>query len=211
MSCNRMRLCCLALALCTGSAGAQDVRVVGTIGNDRAIIMVDGSAPRTLRKGESLAGVQLLQVQGDLATVRIHGQPVQMRVGATPTRLDAPAHSVRLQAADGGHYFADGQINGQPVHFLVDTGASTIALDQQTASRLKIAYTDGEPTRIRTANGQTTGWLVTLAEVRVGALRQSNVRAAVIQQAMPFVLLGNSFLNHYRLTRDANTMVLTSP
>lgn len=196
------------LAMLAHHAWAQDVRLVGTIGGSRAIVIVDGGKPRTLATGQGHSGIQLLEVQGNTATFDVGGERQTLTVGQAPTRVASATSRLQLGADAGGHYFADGQINGQPVRFMVDTGASTVAMDAQTAARLGIDVARARPVRIATANGQTQGWTVQLREVRVGSLSQRDIAATVTQETMPFVLLGNSFLNHYHMTRDASAMVL---
>ncbi|MDO4724765.1 MAG: retropepsin-like aspartic protease, partial [Comamonadaceae bacterium] len=198
-------LCALLLA---GAAAAQDVRLVGTIGS-RAIVSVDGAQPRTLAKGQSLNGVQLLSVQGNSATFQIGASRQTLLVGQAPAHVTPGKTALTLSPSPNGHYMSEGKINGHTVQFLIDTGASTVAMDARTARRLGIDYErSGQPTQIATANGKAQGWSVRLPSVSVGALSQRNVPATVVQQSMPFVLLGNSFLNHYQMTRDARSLVL---
>ncbi|RRD68224.1 TIGR02281 family clan AA aspartic protease [Comamonadaceae bacterium OH2310_COT-174] len=200
-------LCALLLA---GAAAAQDVRLVGTIGS-RAIVSVDGGQPRTLAKGQSLGGVQLLEVQGNSATFQIGSSRQTLLVGQAPTHVTPGKTALTLSPSANGHYMSEGKINGHAVQFIVDTGASTIALDAKTARRLGIDYErSGQPIQVATANGKAQGWSVRLPTVSIGALTQRNVPATVVQQPMPFVLLGNSFLNHYQMTRDARSLVLKS-
>jgi aspartyl protease family protein len=62
--------------------------------------------------------------------------------------------------------------------------------------------------RTNTANGVANGWLVKLDSVRLGSVEVFNVEAVVTPTAMPYVLLGNSFLNHFQMTRTNDEMVL---
>jgi aspartyl protease family protein len=71
-----------------------------------------------------------------------------------------------------------------------------------------IDYTAGKPIRMSTANGQALGYLLTLNSVRIGDVEVQNVEAIVAQQAMPYVLLGNSFLTRFSMRRDNDQMVL---
>lgn len=204
---------CLALLLLLTStlSAAQDVRLVGTVGTDRAIVVLGDGTPKTLTVGQSRDGVTLIAVERNTAIVSTNGEQFSLKLGHTPTRVDgSTTQSLRMAAQQGGHYLAEGQINGQAVQFLVDTGASTVSLDAQLATKLGIDFRKGQSVSIATANGKTQGWLISLPNVRVGTLQQTNVSATVVQEPMPFVLLGNSFLNHYRMTRDASAMVLES-
>lgn len=201
----------LLLLLACANAIAQDVRLVGTVGSNRAIVVLGDGTPRTLSIGQTRDGVTLVSVERNRVVVRSDGEEYSLKLGESPARITgSSAQSLRMPAQPGGHYMADGQINGHKVQFMVDTGASTVSMDAQLASTLGIDYQKGRSVKVATANGQVQGWLINLPDIRVGGLQQTNISATVVQQAMPFVLLGNSFLNHYRMTRDATSMVLES-
>ena len=104
---------------------------------------------------------------------------------------------------------ADGQINGGAVRFVVDTGATAIALPAGDASRLGIDYRKGQVGVTQTANGQAPAYLVRLNTVRIGGIELHNVEAIVIEQGLPVALLGNSFLNRVEMRREGATMTLT--
>ena len=104
----------------------------------------------------------------------------------------------------------DGQINGGPVRFLVDTGATAVSLSSADAARLGIDYKKGRPGLMGTANGAAVAYRVKLDTVRVGDIVVNNVDAAVLEgNEMPFVLLGMTFLNRMEMKREGQTMVLT--
>lgn len=203
----------LALLALAQSAHAQNIRLVGTIGGSRAIVIVDEGRPRTLSAGDSHEGVRLVSVQGNTATFDVQGAKRTLTVGQVPTHVGQPVakpaiKTLTLEVGQGGHYFADGAINGKSVRFMVDTGASTISLDAQTAQRLGLDLSQAQPIQISTANGFAQGLTTQLAEVDVGSLKQRDVQAIVVEHGMPYVLLGNSFLNHYDMTRNATSMTL---
>ena len=85
---------------------------------------------------------------------------------------------------------------GMPIHISSD------------AERIGLAYRDGQPVRVGTANGLAQGWRVKLASVRIGDVEVYEVDAVVTPQGMPFVLLGNSYLNRFQMRRDNDQMVL---
>ena len=113
-----------------------------------------------------------------------------------------------LPAADGGHFVTAGSINGKAVQFMVDTGATTIALSAVEADRIGLKYKDGERLTGNTANGTVSGYRTSLGVVRVGDVQVYNVEAAVLPMPMPHVLLGNSFLNRFQMKRDNERMIL---
>ncbi|WP_077001344.1 TIGR02281 family clan AA aspartic protease [Variovorax sp. KK3] len=200
------------LAAACGLAQAQSVMLTGTIGS-RAILIVDGSAPKTVAVGESFKGVKLLSLTPEQATVEAGGKRVALRMdqpvsiggggssGAGGSRIVLPVDS-------GGHFLTQGSINGRTVSFMLDTGATAVALSAADAQRIGLDYSKGQPIRINTANGVTQGWRVRLNSVRVGDVEVYDVEAVVSQQPMPFVLLGNSFISRFSMRRDADQMVL---
>jgi aspartyl protease family protein len=203
-----------ALALFAGLAGgawAQSVALQGMLGS-RALLLIDGGAPRSLAVGDSAQGVKLVSVGADSAVVEIAGKRVALRLGESPASLGerGPASSGRisLPADGGGHFMGSGSINGRPVQFLVDTGASTVALSVADAERIGLAFREGPSVRVGTANGLAQGWRVKLASVRIGDVEVYEVDAIVTPQGMPFVLLGNSYLNRFQMRRDNDQMVL---
>jgi aspartyl protease family protein len=187
------------------------VSLMGTVGQ-RAVLAVGQKPPRTIAVGESLHGVKLLAVEGRQATVQVDGQTQVLHMGQQPLRASLaapPASTLQLQADERGHFQAQGQINGKDVMFMVDTGASTIALGSAQARQLGIDYLrQGQEVQVSTANGSTRGWVVMLAQVSVGGLVQQRVQAVVTPQPMPYVLLGNSFLHHYQMNRQGQRMTL---
>lgn len=202
----------MLLAAVGGFAQAQAVMLTGTIGS-RAILIVDGSAPKTVAVGETFQGVKLLSLAADQATVEAGGKRVALRMdqpvsiggsgggGGGGTRIVLPVSS-------GGHFMTQGAINGRSVNFMLDTGATTVALSAADAQRIGLDFSKGQPVRVNTANGIAQGWRVRLNSVRVGDVEVYDVEAIVSQQPMPYVLLGNSFISRFSMRRDADQMVL---
>ena len=94
----------------------------------------------------------------------------------------------------------EGQINGKFVPMMVDTGATNVTISAEAAERLGINYKSGTPSRTSTANGVIPAWRVRLASVKVGDVVVYDVDSTVSSGAMPYVLLGNSFLAHFQMT-----------
>lgn len=209
----------LALVVATGmtlgtAAMAQSVALSGMLGG-KALIMVNGGAPKTVAVGESYQGVKIISTEGDVAVLEIAGNRHSLRVGDAPSSVGAPSggskdeeKKVVLTVGDGGHFFTQGQINGKSVLMVVDTGATSVALSLADAQRLGIDYKSGQAMQMSTANGVIPGWRVKLSSVRVGEVVVHGVDAVVSSGAMPFVLLGNSFLTHFQMTRTNDQMVL---
>ncbi len=197
--------------LLAGAAEAAEVNVIGLFPN-KAVVVIDGGAPRVLTVGQKpVEGVTLISTDRESATLDIDGQKKTLRIGqhhATPAAASS-SQSATLTADSRGHFVVDGQINGGPVRFLVDTGATTIALSSGDATRLGIDYRKGLPGMMGTANGMATAYALKLDTVRVGDIVLNNVDAAVMEgNPMPFALLGMSFLNRMEMKREGQTMVL---
>jgi aspartyl protease family protein len=201
-------LCSLGL-----SAAAQSVAINGTLGS-KALLIVDGGFPKSVAVGDSYKGVKVVSIQNDKVTVEMGGQRQTLRVGDAPASIGDNAGAqlsgarVVLAAGPGGHFMTEGQINGRTVQFMVDTGATTIAMSEADAKRIGLNYQGGTPVRMSTANGVTQGWRVSLNTVRVGDVMVSGVEAVVSPGGMPYVLLGNSFLSRFQMTRNNDQMVL---
>jgi aspartyl protease family protein len=203
-----------ALALVAVSANAQTVALSGVAGS-KALVTIDGSAPRFLSPGQSHQGVTLLGTQGESATVSVGGQRETLRVGDAPVSVGqgaAPASTgparIVLTADGRGHFMPTGQINGQTVQFMVDTGASQVAMSESDAKRINLKFEQGQRVRVSTANGVITGFRVTLSSVKVGEVQVFEVAAIVLPQPMPYILLGNSFLARFQMQRNNDQMTL---
>lgn len=210
-----LRRALLALAmLLAGSASAQTVTLNGSMGTRQALLVIDG-VPRVLDVGASTQGVRLLSLSATQAEIDVGGVRRVLFAGASPVRVGGPedlrgaSTEIVLTAGSGGHFTTAGQINGKAVSFLVDTGATAIALGQADADRLGINYKNAPRGFAGTANGRIPVNVVTLSSVRVGDVEIANVEAVVMPSSMEHVLLGNSFLTRFQMKRDNDTMRLT--
>ncbi|MFO1263148.1 MAG: TIGR02281 family clan AA aspartic protease [Rhodoferax sp.] len=204
----------LALTLLTAPAcWAEGVALAGIMGS-KALVVVDGSTPKALAAGESFKGVTLIAAKGDSAVVEVDGQRQTLRLGEAPVAVQgggsagASGSRIVLAVGSGGHFFTQGQINGQVAQMVVDTGATAVSLSARDAQRMNINYRTGQPIQMSTANGVVPAWHVKLDSVRVGDVVVHGVDAVVSSGSMPFVLLGNSFLSMFQMTRTADQMVL---
>jgi aspartyl protease family protein len=191
---------------------AQTVGLAGMLGG-RALLIVDGAAPKTVAVGETYKGVKVLSTEGDVALLEVGGKRRSLRVGEAPASVGASADAatgkrVVLMAGSGGHFMTQGQINGKTVPMVVDTGASVVSLSVQEAQRMGLNYLAGQPVQMSTANGVIAAWRITLASVRVGDVLVYDVDSVVSSGAMPYVLLGNSILSRFQMTRTNDQMVL---
>lgn len=209
-----MRLAALALlsALALPALAAPSVALQGMMGKS-ALLVINGGAPRAVAPGQRVQGVKVISTQGDEAVVEIEGQRLTLRVGEAPGKVQGTApvasgNSIVLTADARGHFFTDGYINGRPIRFMVDTGASYVALSESMAQTLGLNYKEAQRVNMMTANGTSEGWMMKLNQVRVNDVMVYNVDAVITPATMPAALLGNSFLNHFSMERHGSRMEL---
>lgn len=213
-----MRAALLSAVLILAAVGAtaqqpsRRVALSGSMGS-RALLVIDGDAPRAVAVGSTVQGVKLISVNEAQAVVEIDGRRQTLRLGEAAVNLGGAASAgsgtqITLSSDANGHFQARGQINGRGVLFLVDTGATMVSMGQDEAERLGLAYKNGERIGLRTANGNTVGYRISLNTVRVGDVEVHNVAAVVQPQPMPFILLGNSFLTRFQMKRENDTLLL---
>jgi aspartyl protease family protein len=206
------RLIAVSLALAAGTAFAQSVALQGMLGS-KALLIVDGAPPKSVAPGETHKGVKVLSTLGDQAVVEIEGRRHTLRVGDAPGSVGGAMTASRgskivLTAGTGGHFLTTGAINGRSTQFMVDTGATSVSMSVQEAERLGIDYRKGLLGRSSTANGTVTTYMVKLASVRIGDVEIYDVDGNVVPAGMPYILLGNSFLTRFQMTRQNDQLVL---
>lgn len=206
-----VRIIALLLGLHFGHAVAADVALIGLIGDKAAVLAVDGGEPKTVKIGQKWSGITVISVERGQATVEIEGKRRVLQIGQH-YRASAPASSrakVTLASDGRGMFFAEGAVNGVPMRFMVDTGATYVSLSASDATRLGLDFRRGRPVRMQTANGTVIKYLVKFDRVRLGDIELTGVDGVVGEQEMPYALLGMSFLNRLEMQRDGASMTLT--
>lgn len=191
-------------------AAAADVALIGVIGGRAAVLAIDGGDPKTVKVGQTWQGITVVSVDKDRATVQIDGKPRVLMQGQH-YRSGGPTSDRQqtiLSADSRGHFLVDGQVNGSPVRFLVDTGATSVALPGAEATRLGLDYRKGPTGYTKTANGVVRVYRVRLDTVRLGEIVLNGIDGVVIEQGLDTALLGMSFLNRVEMKRDGQTMTL---
>ncbi len=200
----------LALSL---PAHATRVSIVALF-NGKAMVAINSAAPKMLNEGDKTPeGVKLISADSNKAVLEIDGKRETLELGQGVATGGVQASSgnasVTLTADARGHFVVTGAINGKPVRFVVDTGATMLAMSADEARRLGIRYEQGTKAFASTANGVTPVFKVTLDSVKVGDITLHGVDAMVNPQPMPVILLGNSFLNRVSMNREGSSMVMT--
>lgn len=169
-------------------------------------VPVARSVPRRIGIGFTVAAWVVLLVllawlaQGFLDTER--------NPNATPKAQTGPdgRREVVLAGNRAGHYLADGTINGRHATFLLDTGATLVAVDERDAARFGLAK--GPRRRMQTANGVVEGWYTLIASLDIGGLVEHSVPAVIMPRLGDEVLLGMSYLKRMELTQQSGLMIL---
>jgi len=194
--------------VCTAT-WATSVSVAGLF-KDKAIVSIDGGKPRTLSAGQTVQGVKLIAADSSSASFEVDGKRRTLAMGQSFAG-GAPAgerQSVSLTADARGHFAATGSLNGYPVTFLVDTGATSIAINADEARRMGLDYRAGQATGVGTAAGVVPAWHVKFNTVKVGGITLHQVDGMVVESGLNVPLLGMSFLNRMEMRRDGPTMTL---
>ncbi len=124
-----------------------------------------------------------------------------------PVTVTASGDLVLPRARDG-HFYADGKVNGYPVRFLVDTGATMVVVSEAVAQSAGLQ--GGQPTVFRTANGQLNGRVVGNVPVAIGPASVSGLRVGVglVGDDSNRGLLGQNFLSKFNIELTGDRMVL---
>lgn len=180
------------------------------MGDKAAVLAFDGGEPKTVKVGQKWAGVLVVSIEGERATIEVDGKRRVLHLGQH-YRSSAAASSrekVTLVADGRGMFYAEGSVNGIPMRFMVDTGATYVSMSARDAMRLGVNFHKGQPIAMQTANGTVIKYQVRFDSVKLGGIELSGVDGVVGEQDMPFALLGMSFLNRLEMQRDGQTMTL---
>ena len=140
--------------------------------------------------------------------------PAQARASVATEDWKTPRSSsgtVVITRGMQGHFFTDGDVAGKPLNFLVDTGATTVALSRQQAQDVGVDIANLHYDReMITAAGTVRGASVTLPELRIGDIKLLEVSAVVMDTPSDIALLGQSFLGRIdKVSIEGDRMTLT--
>lgn len=203
----------LSLSLFVQASFAEtQVNVVGLF-SGKAVVMINHAKPQTLSVGQTSGSVKLIAATSQSATFQIEGKNKVLgmgqaaSVGGSATNDNA---SITLYANAGGHHYGELIINGAPLKYIVDTGATIVAINSGDAKYANIDYTKGEVHQYSTASGLVNAYLIRITTLKLGAIVLNNVEAAVIEGGFPQeVLLGNSVLSRLEMKREGIALTLT--
>jgi aspartyl protease family protein len=198
------------MAALQASGGSTSVELEALLG-DTAVLLIDGQR-KTLRVGQSFAGVTLVTAQSTTATLEINGRTetvgLSQRVGTSFQETREQVVTIPRDAMM--QYQTNATINGRSVLVLVDTGANMVAISSERAKAMNIDYATGTPAQVETASGLTGAYVVTLQSVNVGGIQVDNVPAMVVEGAYPAtILLGMTYLRHVKLQEHNGILSLS--
>jgi len=196
----------------TAVAGDPPVIRVLALFPGKAMLSIDG-ANHLLEAGERTPqGVELVSANAREAQVRVQGEVLTLRPGGavSATYVTPKARELRVVRNNHGAYAVSGRINGGAVEFLIDTGASSVAMSEAEARKIGIPFElTGQRIGVATANGLVEAYRVVLETVEIGDIRLRNVEGNVVLGSGPDrVLLGMSFLNRLEFENRGNLMLL---
>jgi len=169
--------------------------------------MNEPSNPQDRRVGQ---GMIWLAAIAALALLTVAFQALERPGGGMTLGRDAAGRAmVVLERDRSGHYLAEGAINGQPVLFLVDTGATDVAVSERAARALGLDF--GPRVRVQTAAGPAPAWMTRLDRVTVGGLDLADVRATITPGLGEQALLGMSFLRNFSIRQDGEQLIIAHP
>lgn len=192
--------------------GSVPLEIVGLFKD--TVVIREWGGERILRAGETTtSGVTLLRANAREAVVSYQGQQHTLTLSDRPVGAggyaEATAQSVSIPADALGQYRIRGAINNRYVDFLIDTGASVVAMSSNAADALGIDYTRGQRGSVQTAQGNAESYFLTLQTVTVSGITAHNVQAAIITGSYPLdILLGMSFLKQVSMQESGGVMTL---
>ena len=205
----------LALIILSPIVLAGDIVVMAIFG-ETAILKIDGAKHKLKIGDKTPEGIELTQVTSDSVELKInnkkdwHGLGGHVSFGSVDSIPNGELkESIAKIWPRNDMYITRGAINGFSVEFLVDTGATWIAMSEQVARRIGIDFYSGTRANVGTASGVAPVYVVTLKTVQVGQITLRNIKAAVLKNNHSNqVLLGNSFLKRVEMTRKKRVMIL---
>ncbi|MCY7389851.1 MAG: TIGR02281 family clan AA aspartic protease [Burkholderiales bacterium] len=193
-------------------AQAANVTVVGLFPG-KAVVVINGASPRTISVGQKqVEGVTLLSTASSSAIFNIDGKRHALEIGehfAAPSIGANGSNTLKVSADTVGQFWTMGQINGKAVRFLIDTGATSVALPAIDARTMGIDFTKGQKGYSATAGGIVPVWKVKLDAVTIGEITLYGIEASIFEGGLNVALLGMSFLNRVEMKREGAQMTLT--
>jgi aspartyl protease family protein len=209
---HKLLLTACLLAMPSPAWAETQVNVVGLF-SGKAVLVINGGKPRTMAAGQvSPEGVKLVAADSSKAVLDIEGKRKELGMGqgASVAGGESSSQTATLYANQAGHFLGEATINGMPVKFLLDTGATSVVLSGDEARRIGLEYRNGQTGAASTAAGVVKAYRVSLNSLKIGGITMHQVEGAVLEgNSPPVALLGMSVLNRIEMKRDGIAMTLT--
>jgi aspartyl protease family protein len=208
----RLKALCLILLVAGTAQASVPIEIVGLF-KDTAVIRERGGE-RLLKAGETTAsGVTLVSANAREAVVSYQGERQTVNLTTRPAGsggyAEATSQRVSISADELGQYRIRGAINDRYVDFLIDTGASVVAMSSHVADSLGLDFSRGQRGSVQTAQGNAESHFMILDQVTVAGITAYNVQAAIITGRYPLdILLGMSFLRQVSMQESGGVMTL---
>ncbi len=188
----------------------DSVKVVALFSN-KAMLELNGKNI-IINKGQEIQGLTLLSANGRGAVIRFKdGTEKKLNVNQSIQQGYKKPDNNKLTVYSNRHgmFQLAGKINGRTTRFLLDTGATFIAISSNEADKLRLSYRSARKGVVQTASELVPVWHIKLDNVKVGDISVSNVDAVVLKGESPApILLGMSFLKHLKLQRNGAAMLI---
>lgn len=162
-----------------------------------------GAAQAVVMLSHPSSAPELRQAQSAVAAAAVDATPASDPTGGTGAEI--------VKSADG-HYWAEAVVDGERVKFLVDTGATAVALTADDARRLGFSPAGLDYNyKVMTANGEARAAEIRLASISIGGARVDDVPAMVIEKGLPASLLGMSYLGRLSRFEATPTALILRP
>ena len=202
----------IALLLAAGAGWASPSVSVNGLFKGKAVLVVDGQT-RLVKEGEQFQGVKLIAANSREAVIEINGlrKTLGLNQQIADSFTSAEKTEVKIPRSANGHYQVGGSINGRSLTFMLDTGATVVAMSEVHAKQFGVDTRGGQQGATSTAAGMARAVMVTLPKVSVGAITVHSVPAVVIEGSFPEqILLGNSFLSRVEMSESNGVLTLRS-
>lgn len=198
----------------SGTQAAEPRVFVKALFSNQALLDIDGTQ-HLLKRGETIKGLTLLAADSEKAVLRYQGKIQAHYLDNRTKAHHEPAKNkspVVISADGGGMYTSHGWINGFPTQFLIDTGASSVAMNMVHAKRFGVSIDGAKTVPVSTANGVVNAFVVTLKSVRIGHITLKRVEA-LVQESYDNeeLLLGMSFLGRLDIRQSDRLLKLYQP
>ena len=210
MKVQRLLFVLMVVLFALPSLAADRVKVLALFPG-KAMLDINGKR-KVLSAGQTGPyDVKLISADSKKAVVLLNGRQETLTMGSSVSSsyTSAPNKELRILADPSGHYFVSGTINGKRARFLLDSGATVVAMSSVEADRLGLNYKDGVAATYGTASGKAQGREIRLRKMSLSNLMLHDVKAVVLPGNAPrHILLGMSALSRLDWSKKGNLFIL---